>query len=55
MDYNKGAPKITEVLNFLDNINFELIDVFDLHYYNDCLIQFDGFFKNKSTIFEHFK
>ena len=58
-NYNKGAPKIAEVLNFLDNINFELIDVFDLNYNSDCLIQFDGFFKNKSFNFkiinEHFK
>jgi len=28
--------------------NFELIDIFDLNYRNDVLIQFDGIFKNKS-------
>tara|TARA_Y100001970_G_C14082708_1_gene775613 strand:- start:54 stop:749 length:696 start_codon:yes stop_codon:yes gene_type:complete len=47
-NYNKGAPKYLEIINKLIEYNFELIDIFDLNYRNDVLIQFDGIFKNKS-------
>jgi FkbM family methyltransferase len=47
-EYNKGAPRIEEVISFLRDINFEFIDIFDLLYSrNGCLIQLDGFFINK--------
>ena len=31
-EYNKGAPRIEEVISFLKDINFEFIDIFDLLY-----------------------
>ena len=47
-EYNKGAPRIEEVISFLKNINFAFIDIFDLIYVNNCLVQIDGFFINIS-------
>ena len=47
-NYNKGAPKYLEIVNKLIDYNFELIDIFDLNYRNDVLIQFDAIFKNRS-------
>jgi len=47
-EYNKGAPRIEEVISFLKNINFAFIDIFDLIYVNNCLVQIDSFFINNS-------
>lgn len=47
-EYNKDAPMLSEVLIFLKNINFDLVDVFDLLYSSTgSLIQIDGFFVNR--------
>ena len=46
-NYNEGAPKLLEVINNLNNNNFELIDIIDRNYRNDILVQIDGIFRNK--------
>ena len=47
-EYNKDAPMLSEVLTYLKNINFDLVDVFDLLYSSSgSLIQIDGFFVNR--------
>jgi hypothetical protein len=45
--YNKGAPQIEEVISYLHGLNFGFIDLFDLMYSNNHLIQVDGLFINK--------
>ena len=46
-NYNEGAPKLLEVINKLNEYNFELIDIIDRNYRNNVLVQIDGIFKNK--------
>jgi FkbM family methyltransferase len=46
--YNKGAPQIEEVISYLHNLNFGFIDLFDLMYSNNHLIQVDGLFINRN-------
>ena len=46
VEYNFNAPSYFEVIEFLKKHNFKLIDMFDMHYRNGSLIQFDGFFIN---------
>ena len=47
VEYNFNAPNYLQVVKYLEENNFKLIDIFDLHYRNGSLIQFDGFFINK--------
>ena len=48
LEYNKGAPRIENVISYLKDLDFEFIDIFDLLYSkNGHLIQLDGFFINK--------
>ena len=44
--YNFNSPNYLEVLSYLCEIGFKLVDIFDLHYRNKSLIQIDGFFIN---------
>lgn len=46
VEYNFKAPRYLQVIKYLEENNFKLIDIFDLHYRNGSLIQIDGFFKN---------
>lgn len=46
VEYNFNAPTYLQVIKYLEENNFKLIDIFDLHYRNGSLIQIDGFFKN---------
>ena len=46
--YNKGAPQIEEVVSYLHGLNFGFVDLFDLMYSNNHLIQVDGLFINKN-------
>ena len=46
-NYNEGAPKLLEVINKLNEYNFELIDIIDRNYRNNVLVQIDGIFKNR--------
>ena len=46
--YNKGAPQMEEVVSYLHSINFGFVDLFDLMYINNHLIQVDGLFINRN-------
>jgi FkbM family methyltransferase len=46
--YNKGAPLIEEVVSYLHGIGFGFVDLFDLMYSNNHLIQVDGLFINRN-------
>jgi len=46
--YNKGAPQIEEVVSYLHGLNFGFVDLFDLMYSNNHLIQVDGLFINRN-------
>ena len=46
-EYNLKAPQCQQVLKYLEDNNFLLVDIFDLHYRNGSLTHFDGFFVNK--------
>jgi len=46
--YNKGAPQIEEVVSYLHRLNFGFVDLFDLMYSNNHLIQVDGLFINRN-------
>lgn len=48
VEYNKGAPRISEMVHYLHEIGFELIDIFDVIYDRDCLIQMDVLFINRN-------
>jgi FkbM family methyltransferase len=47
VQYNKGAPRLSEMIHYLHSIDFEFIDIFDLKYDRDCLIQIDALFINR--------
>lgn len=47
VQYNKGAPRLSEMIHYLHSIDFEFIDIFDLKYDRDCLIQLDALFINR--------
>lgn len=47
-EYNIGAPMAQDVIIYLADRGFEFIDIFDLMYSNNQLIQIDGFFRNKN-------
>lgn len=45
--FNKGAPRIEEVISYLHSIGFKFIDIFDFIYEgSQDLIQIDGLFIN---------
>jgi FkbM family methyltransferase len=46
IEYNQGGPLVTDVLNFMKAIRYQLIDMFDVHYAaDDRLIQIDLLFE----------
>ena len=47
VQYNKGAPRLSEMIHYLHSIDFEFVDIFDLKYDRDCLIQMDALFINR--------
>lgn len=46
-DYNLGAPRFEEVVAFLHAEGFAVVDIIDLMYAGDKLIQVDVLFRNK--------
>jgi FkbM family methyltransferase len=48
VQYNKGAPRLSEIIHYLHSIDFEFVDIFDLKYDRDCLIQMDALFINRN-------
>jgi FkbM family methyltransferase len=49
INYNLDAPLIDEVLNFMTSINYRMIDIIELHYIDNNLVQIDILFENKKT------
>lgn len=47
-EYNLGAPMAQDVICYLADRGFEFIDIFDLMYLNNRLIQIDALFRNKN-------
>jgi len=47
MRYNKGAPLINEVIQYMSAHDFMIFDIFELHYLNGALNQIDICFLNK--------
>lgn len=49
IEYNLNAPKISEVMRYMDDIDYNMKDIFDLSYdSNGVLIQTDILFERKS-------
>lgn len=48
-EYNKGAPKFIEYINYLDSIGFSVFDITELHRANNVLVQIDILFLRKSS------
>lgn len=46
-EYNLGAPMAQDVICYLADRGFEFIDIFDLMYLDNRLIQIDALFRNK--------
>jgi FkbM family methyltransferase len=51
-DYNLNAPFSSEVISYLKQINFELMDIFELIYKDGYLVQVDFFFRQKNLVLE---
>jgi hypothetical protein len=47
--WNKDAPMIEEVISYMAERNFELIDIVDSHVVDNYLFQVDVLFAHKST------
>lgn len=50
LTYNRGAPQIEEVISYLYGLNFGFIDLFDLAYIDNNLVQVDAFFVNRNLV-----
>jgi len=48
VQYTKGTPRFSEMLHYLHTLDFEFIDIFDLKYDRDCLIEMDALFINRN-------
>jgi FkbM family methyltransferase len=48
VEYNKNAPRFSEMIHYLNEIGFEVVDIFDLKYDRDCLIQMDVLLINRN-------
>lgn len=49
VSYNSGAPGIQDYLNFFKNINFIPINIFEIHRFEETLVQVDIMFMRKET------
>ena len=47
LDYNKGAPKASEIISYLYNLGFDLFDIGSFYYWDNKLNQSDMFFVNR--------
>jgi FkbM family methyltransferase len=53
VQYTKGTPRFSEMVAYLHDLGFEFIDIFDLKYDRDCLIEMDGLFINRNIEIEN--
>ena len=47
-EYNRNAPNMSEVIAYLHGLNFNLLDIMDVLYMQDHLVNIDGLFINKA-------
>lgn len=47
--YNKGAPLIADVIQYMNNKNFEIVDIIENHIINNYLAQIDILFAKKDS------
>ena len=52
VQYTKGTPRFSEMLTYLHDLGFEFVDIFDLKYDRDCLIEMDCLFINRNVEIE---
>ena len=48
LEYNKGAPMASDVISYLQNIGFDMVDILNLMYSQNHLIQVDVLFINRN-------
>ena len=53
VQYTKGTPRFSEMVAYLHDLGFEFVDIFDLKYDRDCLIEMDGLFINRNIDIEN--
>jgi FkbM family methyltransferase len=46
VEYNKGAPLMSEVISYMNSIGFKAYDIIENHYLNNICIQTDILFRN---------
>lgn len=49
LNYNKGAPLITEVLSFMHSVGFDVIEIIEIARLKDFLLQVDIAFANRDS------
>lgn len=47
--WNKGSPMIEEVIRYMDERGYQMVDILDTHFYANFLIQIDVLFAHAST------
>ena len=52
VQYTKGTPRFSEMVTYLHYLGFEFVDIFDLKYDRDCLIEMDCLFINRNVEIE---
>jgi FkbM family methyltransferase len=52
VQYTKGTPRFSEMVTYLHDLGFEFVDIFDLKYDRDCLIEMDCLFINRNVEIE---
>jgi hypothetical protein len=48
LEYNKGAPMASDVISYLQGIGFDMVDILNLMYSENHLIQVDVLFINRN-------
>lgn len=54
LEYNLGAPKISEILDFMKENDFIPVELLEIHKAGEFLVQLDIGFVKRSTAFEHY-
>lgn len=52
VQYTKGTPRFSEMVAYLHDLGFEFVDIFDLKYDRDCLIEMDCLSINRNVEIE---
>ena len=44
----KGQPIASDIINLLDSLGYDLLNLYQVHYYEGCMIQADAIFVERS-------